>query len=69
MPFLTGAYSCPGKGLAMMELRSVVARTVARFEFLWGEEVELEEWLGGVRDHITMGVPKLRLEFKERGGV
>ncbi|KAB2574534.1 benzoate 4-monooxygenase cytochrome P450 [Lasiodiplodia theobromae] len=68
MPFLIGPYQCPGKGLAMMELRSAVARTVARFDVVWMEEESLAQWADGIKDHFTMGVPRLRLGFKERKG-
>lgn len=68
MPFLIGPYQCPGKGLAMMELRSAVARTVARFDVVWMDEEgrSLAQWADGIKDHFTMGVPRLRLAFKER---
>ncbi|OJD40813.1 cytochrome p450 [Diplodia corticola] len=69
IPFLIGPYQCPGKGLAMMELRSAVARTVARFDVVWmdGEGRSLAGWLDEIKDHFTMGVPRLRLGFKELG--
>lgn len=69
MPFLMGPYACPGKGLAMMEIRCAVARCVERFEVVWEEDLGLGEWLQGVKDHFTMGVPRCRLGFRERGGV
>ncbi|GME46989.1 cytochrome p450 [Neofusicoccum parvum] len=67
IPFLLGPYQCPGKGLAMMELRSVTARAVARFEVVWLEEATLAEWIEGIKDHFTMGCPALRVGFKEVG--
>lgn len=65
-----GSYNCIGKGLAMMELRSVIARTIFEFEVLFpqGVEFDQEKFFGGVKDHFTSGVPKCKLVFRKRGG-
>ncbi|KAL1630131.1 hypothetical protein SLS54_000991 [Diplodia seriata] len=67
IPFLTGPYQCPGKGLAMMELRSAVARTVAQFDVVWMDEEgkDLAAWSDRIKDHFTMGLPGLKLGFRE----
>ncbi|KAK8201410.1 cytochrome P450 [Phyllosticta capitalensis] len=66
MPFLRGAYSCPGKNLAYMEMRSVLSRLALRFDlaFAPGETgVEFDE---GPMDTFTLMLPSLRLVLTER---
>lgn len=52
----------------MMELRSVIARTIFEFEVLFpqGVEFDQEKFFGGVKDHFTSGVPKCKLVFRKR---
>ncbi|KAF2801643.1 putative benzoate 4-monooxygenase cytochrome P450 [Mytilinidion resinicola] len=70
MPFMTGPYDCAGKKLAMMELRSVVARIVKDWDWrVIGEEGkkwDREAWFGGVKDHFIAGAPKARVVFEKR---
>ncbi|KAF2496864.1 cytochrome P450 [Lophium mytilinum] len=70
MPFMTGPYDCAGKKLAMMELRSVVAKIVK--DWNWkvigegGEKWDRAAWFGGVKDHSIAGAPKARVVFEKR---
>ncbi|APA07309.1 hypothetical protein sscle_02g020790 [Sclerotinia sclerotiorum 1980 UF-70] len=68
LPFSMGAYSCIGKGLAMMELRSVIARTILEYEVLFPENTKFDEkaFFNEIKDHFTSGVPKCELVFKRR---
>ncbi|CZR60260.1 related to pisatin demethylase cytochrome P450 [Phialocephala subalpina] len=69
MPFSIGPYNCAGRSLAMMELRSVVARTVYRYDIslVEGDKFDENVFFAGVKDHFTLGIPKIDLVFIERG--
>lgn len=63
LPFSTGPYSCVGKSLAWMELRSVVGRVVHEFDVVLPEGFVAEEYWEGVREHFTAGPPKQEVMF------
>ncbi|KAI8941322.1 hypothetical protein NX059_002549 [Plenodomus lindquistii] len=63
MPFLTGPYSCAGRALAMMELRSVTGRVVSEFDVVLPEDFVASEYWDGVLDHFTAGPPKQEVRF------
>ncbi|GME33310.1 Cytochrome P450 [Neofusicoccum parvum] len=66
LPFSKGIFSCPGKTLAYMELRSLLARIVLRFDFEFapGEDgVRFEKY---PMDTFTMTNQPLQMVFKER---
>ncbi|KAF1943290.1 cytochrome P450 [Clathrospora elynae] len=63
MPFSTGPYNCAGKGLAMMELRSVIGRVVSEFDVKLEEGFSAEKYWGGVMDHFTSGPPNQMVKF------
>lgn len=52
----------------MMELRSVVARTLDAFEvgFSDGVQFDQEVFFRGVKDHFVAGVPKIEVVFAKR---
>ncbi|KAJ4367653.1 hypothetical protein N0V83_007238 [Neocucurbitaria cava] len=62
-PFSTGPYNCAGKGLAMMELRSVVGRVVNEFDVILPEGFVAETYWEGIKDHFTAGPPKQLVQF------
>lgn len=62
-PFSTGPYNCAGKGLAMMEMRSVVGRVVDEFDVILPEGFVAETYWGGIKDHFTAGPPKQLVQF------
>ncbi len=62
-PFSTGPYNCVGKPLAMMELRSVVARVVNEFEVELPEDFVADEYWNAIKDHFTAGPPKQDVRF------
>ncbi|KFZ12717.1 hypothetical protein V502_06954 [Pseudogymnoascus sp. VKM F-4520 (FW-2644)] len=68
IPFVMGPYKCPGKAIAMMELRSVIAKTVCRYDisFPKGAKFDLNEFFLGVKDHFTAGIPEQELVFTRR---
>ncbi|KAF2632017.1 cytochrome P450, partial [Macroventuria anomochaeta] len=61
-PFSTGPYSCVGKTLAYMELRSVVGRVLNEFDVVLPDDFGAEYW-NGVRDHFTAGPPRQEVRF------
>jgi cytochrome P450 len=63
IPFMTGPYSCAGKGLAMMELRSVVGRVVNEFDVKVPEAFDEGKYWEGIKDHFTAGAPKQDVRF------
>lgn len=69
IPFSIGVANCPGKDLAMMELRDVVARTLFEFDVSFAEKVEnfdMEEFMCGTQDHFIAKVPRVELVLGER---
>ncbi|KAK0644859.1 Tryprostatin B 6-hydroxylase [Lasiodiplodia hormozganensis] len=68
IPFLLGENNCPGKPLAMMEIRSVIARTIHDYDVSLPEGQSLTEkgFFDGVKDHFIAGVPKQNLVFTKR---
>lgn len=67
-PFSAGENNCPGKPLAMMEIRSVIARTIHAYDVSLpeGELVTEKGFFEGVKDHFIAGVPKQSLTFTKR---
>ncbi|KAK7700921.1 hypothetical protein SLS57_011932 [Botryosphaeria dothidea] len=69
IPFTRGAYACPGKALAYVEMRAVVAGVVRGFEMGFaegmGEGAAFDE---GCVDSFTLANPPLMLVLKKRGG-
>jgi cytochrome P450 len=61
LPFSYGSRACPGKGLAMVEARLVVAQVASRFEFAFPPGFNQQEFEAGVRDHFTIQNKELPL--------
>lgn len=62
-------YGCIGRPLALLELRTVIAKLLTQFEVSLapgedGKKLEYES-----RDHFTLGMNKLHLVFKPRNKV
>ncbi|KAH8603050.1 cytochrome P450 monooxygenase-like protein [Bisporella sp. PMI_857] len=68
IPFSMGPYKCPGKAVAMMELRSVIAKALNRYDisFPEGTNFVFQEYLDNIKDHFTAGVPKQKVVFRLR---
>ena len=66
----TGPYSCIGRSLALMNIRTTIARLVMGFDVQFapaeqgdqGRRFEKE-----TKDHFTLGLAKLEICFVERG--
>lgn len=67
MPFSMGKSNCPGKSLALMEIRSVVARILNEFDVSFPEGVEFNmSFFDDIKDHFVASVPKQELVFTQR---
>ncbi|KAG8159732.1 hypothetical protein KVR01_010369 [Diaporthe batatas] len=66
MPFSAGRFSCPGKQLALMNLRRVAALIAHGYDVAFAPGQKPEDFTGGMLDHFTRGVPKLDLVFTRR---
>ncbi|KAL4877038.1 cytochrome P450 [Aspergillus karnatakaensis] len=68
MPFLTGPGNCAGRNLAMMELRSVVARIAHEFDIAFppGQKFDAEDYFSRIKDHFVSGAPPQELVFTRR---
>lgn len=63
---LAGPYSCAGKQLALMELRSVTAAILQRYNVALGPGQSKEGFVDGLRDTFTLVTPPLPLIFSPR---
>jgi cytochrome P450 len=61
-----GAYSCVGKNLAIMQLRSVLSRTVLMFNLSFAPGEDGEKFAIEDLDTFTLTVPKLTVVLTER---
>jgi len=62
-----GSSNCPGKSLALMEIRSILARTLHEFDVSFPEGVQFDiAFFNGIRDRFVGGVPKQDLVFTKR---
>ncbi|KAK2606578.1 hypothetical protein N8I77_005318 [Diaporthe amygdali] len=66
VPFSTGRFSCPGKQLALMNLRRATALICHQYDVAFGPGQRPEDFTAGLLDHFTLGVPKLDLVFTPR---
>lgn len=63
LPFSMGQYSCVGRTLAYMELRSIVRRVLNEFDVVLPHGFVAEKYWNGVRDHFTAGPPRQDVRF------
>jgi cytochrome P450 len=61
IPFSTGLYSCAGKNMAMMELRSVAGRVLNEFDVVLPEDFDARAYFAGIRNRFTSGPPPKQL--------
>lgn len=66
VPFSTGRFSCPGKQLALMNLRRATALICHHYDVASAPGQRAEDFIAGLLDHFTLGVPKLDLVFTPR---
>jgi tryprostatin B 6-hydroxylase len=64
-PFSMGPFGCIGKNLAMMELRTVTARLVTRFDLSLASGEDGHRIMYETTDHFTVDPGHLDINFKE----
>ncbi|KAJ4299023.1 hypothetical protein N0V90_004267 [Kalmusia sp. IMI 367209] len=62
IPFIIGSYMCVGRNLAMMELRSVVARVVGKYRVVLPGDFD-GSFFNELQDSITLVAPEVRARF------
>jgi cytochrome P450 len=63
---ITGASSCVGKNLALMELRYVVAQVVNRYDVALASGQNKQSFLDGKRDTFKLSLGQLNIIFFQR---
>ncbi|KGO40744.1 Cytochrome P450 [Penicillium expansum] len=66
IPFNTGPYSCVGKQLGLMELRSVTAEILTRYDVSFAPDQTAAAFLDGKQDTFTLATAPLKLVFQKR---
>lgn len=67
IPFTRGQYACPGKNLAMMELRMALSRVALRYQRLaFAVPEDVTRFDEGALDTFTMTLPPLPLVLTKR---
>ncbi|RDW71423.1 hypothetical protein BP6252_07986 [Coleophoma cylindrospora] len=67
IPFVIGPGNCPGKALALMELRSVLARTIREYDVQIPPNVSFDwGFFDDVKDFFVAKVPTMKLIFTKR---
>ena len=64
-PFSMGPFGCIGKSLAMMELRTVTAKLVTKFDMSLAPGEDGSRLWYKTRDHFTVDPGSLDIVFKE----
>lgn len=64
-PFSMGPFGCIGKSLAYMELRTVTARLVTKFDLSLAPGEDGKRLLYSTRDHFTVDPGHVEVVFKE----
>lgn len=68
-PFSLGAYSCPGKNMAITTMRIALSRIAQEFDISFASsEKDIEEFDKNHVDTITASLPPLMLRFTPRKG-
>ncbi|KAL4895626.1 cytochrome P450 [Aspergillus ambiguus] len=65
-PFTLGPYNCIGKPLAMLNLRTTVARMVMEFDMRLAPGEDGKKFLGEAQDNFVLYMGELRLVFEPR---
>ncbi|RAL16038.1 cytochrome P450 [Aspergillus homomorphus CBS 101889] len=66
MPFVGGAYTCAGKGLAYIEMRIVLAKLLERFEVKLADGEDGRRFLEETRDCHVAHLGDFRVVYEER---
>lgn len=63
---MTGRYSCAGKQLGLMELRSVTSQVIREYDVRMAAGQTSDGFLNGCKDGFTLSTGKLELVFERR---
>lgn len=66
IPFTRGRYACPGKALAMMELRIAISRIALQYDLEFASEGDGDRFDLGAKDFFILSLPALNISFKSR---
>lgn len=66
IPFTRGAHTCPGKQLAYMEMRGVIAAVVMGFDLAFAEGQREEDFDEECQDSFTLANPPLMVDLSKR---
>lgn len=66
IPFTKGRYACPGKNLAMMELRMALSRIALGYDMNFVAEEDGQRFDRDTKDVFTLGISPLSLIFTRR---
>lgn len=61
-----GPFGCIGRPLALLNLRTTIARLVTTFDFDFAPGEDGHNFIERAVDHITLGMGELKLSFKKR---
>ena len=61
-----GPYGCIGKPLALLEIRTVVAKLITAYDVKYAPGEDGSKLLNESRDHFTIGLAPLNLQFTRR---
>ncbi|KAJ3508424.1 hypothetical protein NLJ89_g5763 [Agrocybe chaxingu] len=68
IPFSVGPANCPGKPLAIMELRYITCLVVRTFDMSFADGYDPAHWEEGLFDHFVMLKGELPLKLRARAG-
>lgn len=66
IPFSTGPRSCPGKNLALMELRVVAVSIMQQFDMKVAEGFDLSGWENSLEDYFVINKGALPVNLTAR---
>ncbi|KAI9370293.1 Tryprostatin B 6-hydroxylase [Aspergillus egyptiacus] len=65
-PFSIGPYSCIGKPLAMMNIRTTVARLIMTFDLGFPAGEDGSRWMEAADEHFAMGIAQMEVVLRRR---
>lgn len=63
LPFTRGQWACPGRNLAMMEMRMVLSRIALQYNVAFAHSDAAKKFDSDVMDTFTLTLPPLHLVF------
>ncbi|KAH8427327.1 uncharacterized protein LDX57_005041 [Aspergillus melleus] len=63
---MTGPYSCIGKPLALMNIRTTIARLIMTFDIQFPKGVDATPFVDHAEDHFSLGIERMPIVFTKR---